>query len=79
MTDHDIEQAVFLAIARNPPSKQPAAVLAAIRETHALVPHQLAERAANARGSSAEAHWERGGICLELAGYAKKPGDLDED
>jgi hypothetical protein len=37
MTDHDLEQVVFLAIARNPPHKQPAAVLAAIREAGFVV------------------------------------------
>lgn len=40
----DLEQAVFMAIARNTPNKQPAAVLEAIQETHRLVP--LAEVAA---------------------------------
>jgi hypothetical protein len=44
MTDHDLEQTVFLAIARNPPSKQPAAVLKAIRETHVVIERGRWER-----------------------------------
>lgn len=39
----DLEQIIFTAIARNPPSKQPAAVLAAIGETHYIVGANLAE------------------------------------
>jgi hypothetical protein len=75
MTDHDLEQAIFLAIARNGPSKQPAAVLKAIRETHVVIE----------RG-----RWERVRACAEASDYygktvdgrdaiaALQPGDLDE-
>lgn len=60
----DLEQAVFFAIARNPPSKQPAAVLAAIGETHVVVERK---------------RWERVRVAAQLANCygCFEPGDLD--
>lgn len=60
-----LEQAVFTAIARNAPSKQPTAVLAAIGETHVVIE----------RG-----RWERARAAAQLANAhgLLEPGDLDE-
>lgn len=72
MDDQDLEAAIFRAIARNPPSQQPAAVLEAIRQTHVVIERE---------------RWERVRTCRALRHLTPEalvtmqglhPGDLDE-
>jgi hypothetical protein len=48
-TSRDLEAVVFRAIALNTPGKQPAAVLAAIRETHVVIDRERWERVRSCR------------------------------
>lgn len=75
----DLENAVFLAIARNSPGKQPAAVLAAIGETHVLIERGRWERVQSTvwQGMRLQAILHQSFDHLDEYGMPLAPGDLD--
>lgn len=72
----DLEAVVFRAIALNTPGKQPAAVLAAIRQTHVVIDRERWERVMTVLNDCAAAS------VIEMVDDAMatlEPGDLDEE
>jgi hypothetical protein len=76
MDSSDLETAISLAIAQNSPGKQPAAVLAAIRETHVVIERGRWERVITVLNDCAAAS------AIEMVDDAMatlEPGDLDAE